>query len=189
MKKDNLSDQYQVNDEIRAKEVRIVGEGFEPRVVSLREALQIADNMELDLVMISPNAVPPVCRIVDFSKFIYQLKKKQKEAKAKQLACVIGVDDQADAGEDDAGDAHRDVAEGAGDAKDDDAYDFLDDLDVGCRTFAGAFEVNDVNMSHAEFLEVLNILERIVTVDGHLVVVALEESYDLALIDINCGNN
>ena len=85
MKKDNLSDQYQVNDEIRAKEVRIVGEGFEPRVVSLREALQIADNMELDLVMISPNAVPPVCRIVDFSKFIYQLKKKQKEAKAKQV--------------------------------------------------------------------------------------------------------
>ena len=83
MKKDNLSDQFQVNDEIRAREVRIVGEGFEPKVVSLREALQIADNMELDLVLISPNAVPPVCRIVDFSKFIYQLKKKQKEAKAK----------------------------------------------------------------------------------------------------------
>ena len=80
MKKDNLSDQFQVNDEIRAKEVRIIGEGFEPKVVSLREALQIADSMELDLVLISPNAVPPVCRIVDFSKFIYQLKKKQKEA-------------------------------------------------------------------------------------------------------------
>lgn len=85
MKKDNLSDQYKVNDEIRAREVRIVGEGFEPRVVSLKEALQIADNMGLDLVLISPNAVPPVCRIVDFSKFIYQLKKKQKEAKAKQV--------------------------------------------------------------------------------------------------------
>ena len=85
MKKDNLSDQYQVNDEIRAREVRIVGEGFEPKVVSLREALKIADDMELDLVLISPNAVPPVCRIVDFSKFIYQLKKKQKEAKAKQV--------------------------------------------------------------------------------------------------------
>ena len=85
MKKDNLSDQYQVNDEIRAREVRIVGEGFEPRVVSLREALKIADDMELDLVLISPNAVPPVCRIVDFSKFIYQLKKKQKEAKARQV--------------------------------------------------------------------------------------------------------
>ena len=85
MKKDNLSDQYQVNDEIRAKEVRIIGEGFEPKVVSIREALRIADEMELDLVLISPNAVPPVCRIVDFSKFIYQLKKKQKEAKAKQV--------------------------------------------------------------------------------------------------------
>ena len=85
MKKDNLSGQFQVNDQIRAKEVRIVGEGFEPKVVSLREALRIADDMELDLVMISPNAVPPVCRIVDYSKFLYQLKKKQKEAKAKQV--------------------------------------------------------------------------------------------------------
>lgn len=85
MKKDNLSDQFQVNDEIRAREVRIVGDGVDSKVVSLREALQIADDMELDLVLISPNAVPPVCRIVDFSKFIYQLKKKQKEAKAKQV--------------------------------------------------------------------------------------------------------
>ena len=74
-----------MNDQIRAREVRIVGEGFEPKVVSLREALRIADDMELDLVMISPNAVPPVCRIVDYSKFLYQLKKKQKEAKAKQV--------------------------------------------------------------------------------------------------------
>ena len=85
MKKDNLSGQYQVNDQIRAREVRIVGEGFEPKVASLREALRISDDMELDLVMISPNAVPPVCRIVDYSKFLYQLKKKQKEAKAKQV--------------------------------------------------------------------------------------------------------
>ena len=85
MKKDNLSGQFQVNDQIRAREVRIVGEGIEPKVVSLREALRIADDMELDLVMISPNAVPPVCRIVDYSKFLYQLKKKQKEAKAKQV--------------------------------------------------------------------------------------------------------
>ena len=85
MKKDNLSDQFQVNEQIRAREVRIVGEGLEAKVVPLREALKIADEMELDLVMISPNAVPPVCRIVDFSKFLYQLKKKQKEAKAKQV--------------------------------------------------------------------------------------------------------
>ena len=84
MKKDNLSDQYQVNEQIRAREVRIVGDGIEPKVVPLREALRLADEMELDLVMISPTAVPPVCRIVDFSKFLYQLKKKQKEAKARK---------------------------------------------------------------------------------------------------------
>ena len=70
MKKDSLSDQFLVNDQIRAREVRIVGDGIESKVVSLREALSIADDMELDLVMISPNAVPPVCRIVDFSKFL-----------------------------------------------------------------------------------------------------------------------
>jgi translation initiation factor IF-3 len=76
MKKDSLSDQFLVNDQIRAREVRIVGDDIESRVVSLREALSIADEKELDLVMISPNANPPVCRIVDFSKFLYQLKKK-----------------------------------------------------------------------------------------------------------------
>ena len=85
MKKDNLSGQHQVNEQIRAREVRIVGDDIESKVVPLREALRIADEMELDLVLISPNAVPPVCRIVDFSKFLYQLKKKQKEAKAKQV--------------------------------------------------------------------------------------------------------
>lgn len=85
MKKDGLSEQYLVNEQIRAREVRIVGDDIEPRVVPIREALRIADEKELDLVMISPNAVPPVCRVVDFSKFIYQLKKKQKEAKAKQV--------------------------------------------------------------------------------------------------------
>lgn len=85
MKKDNLSDQYQVNEQIRAREVRIVGDDIEPKVVSLREALSVADELGLDLVMISPNAVPPVCRVVDFSKFLYQMKKKQKEAKAKQV--------------------------------------------------------------------------------------------------------
>ena len=92
MKKNDLSGQYQVNEQIRAREVRIVGDGIEPKVVSLREALQTADDMELDLVMISPNAVPPVCRIVDFSKFLYQLKKKQKEARAKKSSST-GISD------------------------------------------------------------------------------------------------
>ena len=81
--------QYLVNEQIRAREVRIVGDDIEPRVVPIREALRIADEKELDLVMISPNAVPPVCRVVDFSKFIYQLKKKQKEAKAKQVKIEV----------------------------------------------------------------------------------------------------
>ncbi len=85
MKNDKLSDQYLINEQIRAREVRIVGDDIEPKVVPLREALRIADEMELDLVEISPNAVPPVCKVVDYSKFIYQLKKKQKEAKAKQV--------------------------------------------------------------------------------------------------------
>jgi translation initiation factor IF-3 len=89
MKKDGLSEQYLVNEQIRAREVRIVGDEIEPRVVPIREALRIADEKELDLVMISPNAVPPVCRVVDFSKFIYQLKKKQKEAKAKQVKIEV----------------------------------------------------------------------------------------------------
>lgn len=85
MKNDNLSEQYRINEQIRAREVRIVGDDIESRVISLREALRIAEEKELDLVEISPNAVPPVCRVVDYSKFLYQLKKKQKEQKAKQV--------------------------------------------------------------------------------------------------------
>jgi len=89
MKKDNLSDQYRINESIRAREVRIVGDNIESKVISIQEARSIAERMELDLVEISPNAVPPVCRIVDFSKFIYQLKKKQKEQKAKQAVVEV----------------------------------------------------------------------------------------------------
>ncbi len=84
MKNDGLSGQYRVNEQIRSREVRIVGDDIESKIVSLREALRLADDKELDLVEISPNASPPVCRIVDFSKFIYQIKKRQKEQKAKQ---------------------------------------------------------------------------------------------------------
>lgn len=63
-------------------EVRLVGENVEQGVYSYREAMRIADEMNLDLVEISPNAVPPVCRIVDYQKFLYQKKKKEKENKA-----------------------------------------------------------------------------------------------------------
>ncbi|MBO4936538.1 MAG: translation initiation factor IF-3 [Alistipes sp.] len=73
-----------------ADTVRIVGDNVEPNlVVPISKALQLADEMELDLVEISPNAQPPVCRIVDYQKFLYQQKNKQKEIKAKQTKIVI----------------------------------------------------------------------------------------------------
>ena len=69
----------------RAKEVRIVGDNIESAVYPIAQALRIAEEHEADLVEISPNAVPPVCRIIDYSKFLYQLKKRAKEQKAKQV--------------------------------------------------------------------------------------------------------
>jgi translation initiation factor IF-3 len=69
---------------------RRVGANIEnPRVVPMEEALKLADEMELDLVEISPNADPPVCKIIDYQKFLYQLKQKQKEAKAKTAKVVV----------------------------------------------------------------------------------------------------
>lgn len=69
--------------------VRVVGEGIETEVMSIQDALRLADNMELDLVEISPNADPPVCKIIDYQKFLYQQKKKQKELKAKAAKVVV----------------------------------------------------------------------------------------------------
>jgi translation initiation factor IF-3 len=70
--------------------VRLVGENIEePSVVPLSEAMKLADQMELDLVEISPNADPPVCKIIDYQKFLYQQKKKQKEIKAKTIKVII----------------------------------------------------------------------------------------------------
>ena len=89
MKKDDKKQQYRVNEQIRVREVRIVGDGIESTVVSTQRALQMAEQRGVDLVEISPNAEPPVCRLVDYSKFIYQQKKKQKEMKAKQT--VVNV--------------------------------------------------------------------------------------------------
>ena len=89
MKKDDKRQQYRVNEQIRVREVRIVGEGIESTVVSTQRALQMAEQRGVDLVEISPNATPPVCRLIDYSKFIYQQKKKAKEMKAKQV--VVNV--------------------------------------------------------------------------------------------------
>lgn len=70
--------------------MRIVGDNIdEPRIVSIEEALKIADELELDLVEISPDANPPVCKVVDYQKFLYQQKKKQKELKAKTAKIVV----------------------------------------------------------------------------------------------------
>ena len=85
MKNDNLKGQHRINEQIRAKEVRIVGDDIESAVYPIAQALKMAEEHEADLVEISPNAVPPVCRIIDYSKFLYQLKKRQKEQKAKQV--------------------------------------------------------------------------------------------------------
>ena len=79
-----------INNEITAPMVRIVGENVEPNlVVPIKQALVMADEMELDLIEISPNAEPPVCRIADYQKFLYQQKRKAKEIKAKQVKVVI----------------------------------------------------------------------------------------------------
>ena len=85
MKNDSLKGRHRINEQIRAKEVRIVGDNIESAVYPIAQALKIAEEHEADLVEISPNAVPPVCRIIDYSKFLYQLKKRAKEQKAKQV--------------------------------------------------------------------------------------------------------
>ena len=89
MKNDKKKLQYRINRQIRVPEVRIVGDGIESRIVSTQEALQIAEMQDMDLVEISPNAEPPVCRIIDYSKFLYQQKKHQKELKAKQVKIEV----------------------------------------------------------------------------------------------------
>ena len=89
MKNDNLKNQYRVNEQIRAREVRIVGEDVESIVMPLNKALALAEEKELDLVEISPNATPPVCRLIEYSKFLYQLKKRAKEQKAKQVKIEV----------------------------------------------------------------------------------------------------
>lgn len=79
-----------INEHIKGvSQVRLVGDNVETGIYSFDEAMKIADNLELDLVEISPNAAPPVCKIVDYSKFLYQLKKREKEKKANSAKIVI----------------------------------------------------------------------------------------------------
>ena len=89
MRKPAQEDAHQINDKIRAKEVRLVGDNVEPGVYPTSEALKMAEEQELDLVVISDKAEPFICRILDYKKFLYEQKKKQKELKAKQVKVVI----------------------------------------------------------------------------------------------------
>ena len=88
MKNDKMKNQYRVNEQIRVREVRIVSEDGS-QVVPTRQALDMARQMDVDLVEISPNAQPPVCRLIDYSKFLYQQKKHQKEMKQKQVKVEV----------------------------------------------------------------------------------------------------
>ena len=86
--KNKLKNQYRVNEQIRAREVRVVTEG-NSEVMPTRKALDMARQEGVDLVEISPNAQPPVCRLIDYSKFLYQQKKHQKEMKQKQVKVEV----------------------------------------------------------------------------------------------------
>lgn len=84
-----VEEPYRINDRILAKQVRVVGENVEQGIFEIDKAKAMAKAQSLDLVEISPNAVPPVCRIIDYSKFKYEQKKKQKEIKANAQKVVI----------------------------------------------------------------------------------------------------
>lgn len=89
MKNDNTKQIYRVNEQIRAREVRVVGDDIESQVMPTAKAISLAHSMDKDLVEISASANPPVCRVIDYSKFLYQQKKKQKEMKARQVKIEV----------------------------------------------------------------------------------------------------
>lgn len=86
-KEDN--EQHKINGKITSREIRLVVEGEEPQVMTTADAIRLAEEQEMDLVEISPNAVPPVCKIMDYRKFLYNQKRKQKELKAKQSKVIL----------------------------------------------------------------------------------------------------
>ena len=85
-----ISREALINEEIRAKELRVIDtDGTQLGVMSRQEALDISEEKKLDLVCISPKANPPVCKILDYGKYKYELQKKEKEAKKKQKTCLL----------------------------------------------------------------------------------------------------
>lgn len=85
-----INKDFLMNEEIKDKELRVIGyDGSPLGVISSIEAFRLADEKELDLVMISPNAKPPVCKIMDFGKYVYEQAKKDKDAKKKQKVVIL----------------------------------------------------------------------------------------------------
>ena len=82
-------EQHKINEKIDSPVVRVVGENVQPDIYKTRDALRIANDLGLDLVEISPTANPPVCKIIDYQKFLYDQKKRQKEIKAKTAKVVV----------------------------------------------------------------------------------------------------
>ncbi len=96
----NPEPEHRINERIRVPQVRLVGDNVEVGIYSTQEALRIAQDLELDLVEISPQADPPVCKAIDYKKFLYEKKKKEKEMKAnakqsevKEVRFTPGTDD------------------------------------------------------------------------------------------------
>lgn len=84
-----VRDPHNINERIKADPIRLVGDNVEQDIYDLSRALSLAKELELDLVEISPNAQPPVCKIMDYRKFLYEQKKKAKELKANQAKTDI----------------------------------------------------------------------------------------------------
>jgi translation initiation factor IF-3 len=99
-RREDPKEQFRVNDQIRIPEIRLVGDNLEevseiagrkvdPGIYNTRQAIDWARRMELDLVEISPNAEPPVVKIIDYNKFLYEKKKREKEIKSKAVKTVV----------------------------------------------------------------------------------------------------
>ena len=82
-------DKHRINRKITADELRLVGDNVEIGVYKLSQALAIANDQNLDLVEISPKAVPPVCKVMDYKKFLYEQKKREKALKSKAAKVVV----------------------------------------------------------------------------------------------------
>tara|TARA_B100000886_G_scaffold159823_1_gene108918 strand:- start:76 stop:597 length:522 start_codon:yes stop_codon:yes gene_type:complete len=82
-------DKHRINRKITAEELRLVGDNVEIGVYKLSQALAIANDQNLDLVEISPKAVPPVCKVMDYKKFLYEQKKREKALKSKAAKVVV----------------------------------------------------------------------------------------------------